>query len=73
MTKGALILGDTKKSLHFESNKNLSSLVAMINFRKLKSDFFLRTYFSAQESDDTTANYKKDGLIANLKIKAYKN
>ena len=54
VTKGKFIVGDNQKSIIFEIDKSLSALVAMLEFSKLKNKYFLRLFFSAYESDDTS-------------------
>ncbi len=54
VTSGKFIVGDNQKSIIFEIDKSLSALVAMLEFSKLKSKYFLRLFFSAYESDDTS-------------------
>ena len=72
MTKGKIIIGDKKRSLVFEVNKSLSALVAMLEFSKLKSKYFLRLFFSAYESDDTSNFIYNKNFSSSVLIKAQK-
>ncbi len=72
LTKGQIIIGDKKKSLIFETDKNLSSLVGMLEYTKLRSKYFLRLFFSAYESDDTSSFLKEKNFLSNITIRAKK-
>ena len=61
-----------KKSLIFETDKNLSSLVGMLEYTKLRSKYFLRLFFSAYESDDTSSFLKEKNFLSNITIRAKK-
>ena len=70
VTQEKIILGDKRKSIIFEIDKSLSSLVGMIEYTKLKKNYFLRLFFSAFESDDTSVYMGKKNFSASITIKA---
>ncbi len=72
ITKEQIIFGDKQKSIIFEIDKSLSSLVAMLEYTKLKQKFFLRLFFSAYESDDTSFFLEKKNFSSSITIKTLK-
>ena len=70
LTKGQIIVRDKKKSLIFEIDKTLSSLVGMLEYTKLRSKYFLRLFFSAYESDDTSFFIKEKNFLSSITIRA---
>lgn len=72
MTDGRFIIGDNKKKLIFNNNLEINPFVAMIEYKKLPKNFFLRTSFSCREMDDTYKFSRIKNLSAQIQIHAEK-
>ena len=53
-TAGLLELGDAKKKILIETDMSQCASLPMIHFRRLPGTFFLRSFYSLGEIDDTT-------------------
>ena len=72
ITNERIVVGDNKKTLVFNIDKSLSALIAMLEFTKLKNKYFLRLFFSAYESDDTSFFMHEKKFSSSITISAKK-
>lgn len=55
MTTGEIELRDAEKGVRIRTHLNLAALVALISYHELPDTFFMRTAFSAGETDETSS------------------
>lgn len=69
MTEGTLEIGDHTKSLLVEVDKSKAAMVGMITYHTLPSSYFLRSFFSVQEMDETSILKLEQNNTFNLQVK----
>lgn len=75
ITSGILNIGDNKKIVQFSYDNSVSPVAGLLEFKKYKESFFLRTSFSAREQDDTSQHLfdSEINFKLNISTKRIKN
>jgi len=59
LTKGEIILGDSKQQLCIKISQDLASTIGIITYRQVGSSYFYRLAFSGREMDETNCKTEK--------------
>ena len=68
-TEGMFVIGDKYKSINFECDMSIASLIPSIIYKEMDGTYFFRLYYSARELDETLKNkYLKLHSIITINI-----